>query len=372
MDRYRKDSEPVLTIGERPGSELVFIAGARTLDEVKSMFSNGSMEGDDIQRSLNRILAELGVPLDIDFEKYVFSSEDIKVFAEIFYSLEEFRKGRKEFQALTELHIRIANLFFYTAKCADTCAFEPEFRKKVVKDLLDEAHIHYDHALSEKDGNVNVHANLGFLYLQQGLYDESKAHFEKALEMDDGSLVPHVGLARLLIELGEYDKADNILDKLISLDKKDPRGWFLKGEIIRIKGLWGGAIQMYEHALECDSGFKDALMMRGRVFFERKMYDKAKVVFNQMIHSDDYEPGGWFWKGNTLHTMGKWADALDCVNEALSTDSQMVDAWILKGDIFMGRNVFEEALLAYKNALKIEPDSPVLLEKIEKCQECMY
>lgn len=372
MDRYRRDSEPTLTIGERPGNELEFTAGQTTLEEVKDILLNDGEDIDDIQRTFNRILTELGIPLDIDFKKYIFSPRDMDVFAEIFYSLEELKNQAGEFQKFPDLYLRLANLFFYTAECADISAFEPEFRSKVVNDLLDEAHLCYKNSLSDSGNDHVPLRNLGFLYLHRKMYDESKNNFRKAVEIEEKDFDTCIGLAQLLIEVEDYDKADRILDKSMSLDEEDPRVWFMKAELTRLKGRWGGAIQMYNQALKVDSKFIDAVLMKGKVLFEKEMFNEANIIFNQMINEDDSDPRGWYWKGKALHSMGKWGGALQCVNEALSIDSQIMGAWKLKGDILMGRKVFEEAILAYNNALEIEPGSKLIQDKKKKCEKFLY
>ncbi len=372
LDRYREDSEPILTIGERPGSELEFTAGFTTMEEVKNLFLNDEKDMDEIQSALNKILAELGIPRDIDFKKYIYSPSDIDVFAEIFYSLEELKKQAGEFKELPDLYLRIANLFFYTAECADISAFEPVFRQKVVNDLLDESQICYQISISNSDDDYVHYRNMGFLYLRRRVYDESKKHFRKAIELNEKDVESYIGLARLLIEEEGYPKADKILDKIISLDRNDPRVWFIKGELTRLKGRWGGAIQLYNQTLKRDKSHIDAVLMKGRVLFKREMFDEANIIFNQMINEDDSDPRGWYWKGMTMHSMGKWGGALQCVNEALSIDSQMADAWKLKGDILMERKVFEEARLAYNNALEIKPKSKLVQDRKKKCEAHLY
>lgn len=368
IDRYREESEPVLTIGERPNGELEFSSGDTTHDEIKNLYSEYNDDPEYIQHTLNKILTELGVPRDTDFDKYLFSPRDADIFAEIFYSLEEYKKSGVVYDEDSDLNLRIANLFFYTSHCADISAFEPSFRSRVVEDLSNEARRFYDISLSDTETPAAI-TNLGALLLRRGKYDESRELFENHMELLEERPESMVYLAELYLCMEESDKADRILDRLISDVKDDPQIWFMKGEVIRHQGRWGGAIQMYNQALKLKPGYADAIMMKGRVLMEEDMYDEADIVFNQMIKINDSDPRGWYWKGKAMHHMGKWGGALQCINEALSMDAQILDAWELKGDIIFERKVFEEAAIAYKNALELEPESKILEEKLKGCEE---
>ncbi len=367
-DRYREDSVPTLTIGERPGEELEYMPGEPTLDEVKALL--GDDDPERILHKMNTIMAELGVSKTIDFKNYLFSPKDVLVFSEIFSSFEGMEFPTDGLPELENVYLRLANLFYYDSECADISAFEPKFRTTIVDDLLAQAEKYYKEAITRSQDSTAAR-NLGWLYL--GIEDHSGAeeHFRIALELDENDIDAQIGLAEVLFETGKHDEADEIIDRLITVDRNDPRIWYLKARSTQADGRWGGAVQLYDQAFNKDRNFIDALIMKGRVLIDEGMYEEANRVFDQIIEKDDFNADAWYWKAKVLYITEKWGGALQCIHEALSIDTQMVQGWGLKGDILYEREVYEEAMVAYDNALEIAPDSEEIRKKKETCEKNM-
>ncbi len=359
-DRYREDSVPTLTIGERPGDELEFMPGKPTIDEVENLLNDDNPER--ILSKMNTILAELGISNDINFDNYIFSPKDVKIFSEILYLFESMEHPSDGLRELGDVYLKLANLFYYNAECADISAFEPEFRKSIVEDFLNQAISYYQEALARTQDST-VARNLGLLYLSIPEYSDAEENFRRALGLDENDIKAKVGFAELLFETGEHDTANQIIDKLITQDRDNSRLWYLKAKSTQEDGRWGGAVQLYDQAFNRDRNFTEALIMKGRVLIDEGMYEEANRVFDQLIDKDDFNADAWYWKAKVLYIMEKWGGALQSIHETLSIDSQLLEGWELKGDILFEREVYEEAILAYDNALEIEPDSKDILEK---------
>ncbi len=368
IDRYRADSEPTLSIGERHDGELIFRPGITTSKEVDEL-----LELEDPKRILyrmNLIMAELGLNNTIDFNNYLFSHTDVEIFSKIFTAFEIMEHPPNGLPEQADVYLRLANLFFYTGKCADTSAFEPSFRKKVVKELKDQAEKYYKKAVDLTEDSTPS-TNLGHLYLDMGALSEAEECFKRAIELDETDVEANLGLADYLMRTGDTERADGVIDSLIVNNRNNAKVWYLKGKRTQANGRWGGAVQLYDQAYSKDRNMMEALVLKGRVLLDEGMYDEANWVFDQIIEKNDMDARGWFWKAKTLYIMEKWGGALQCIHEALSIDAQMPGSWELKGDILMEREVFEEALVAYNNALDILPKSKELLRKKEACERSM-
>ncbi len=366
IDRYREDSEPTLTIGERPGDELEYLPGKSIIEEIEQLPD----EHDPAKRiyKMNRTMAELGIPEDIKFNGYIFSPKDVELFFDIFSYFEGMEPPSEGFPELERAYLRLANLFHYTSECADISAFDPGFRKTVVKDLREQAEKYYKEAVDISEDPAPSR-NLGRLYLKDENYSAAEENFRKAISLDQEDIDAHIGLAEVFIETGKHKKADEIIDSLILKDKNNPLIWYLKAERTRMEGRWGGAVQLFEQAYNKDRNFTEALVMKGRVLIDEGMLEEADRFFDQVIEKDEFNASAWYWKSKALYMMEKWGGALQCIHEALSIDSQMVDGWKLKGDILFEREVYEEALVAYNNALEIEPDSESIALKKGACEK---
>lgn len=371
IDRYKKDSEPVLTIGERPGNELEFIPGDKTLDEVKKITEGGmdSMGKSSIYQRLNTIMAEMGVLKEVDFDRYIFSNRDIEVFSEIFYFLDgEDKKGDDE---LYPLLLRMANLLHYTVKKVDDSAFKPALRDELIDDFYNRAERYYERVLEFSEDDPIPLRNRGLLNLYMEDYSKSKEYFSQALEADGSDLEANLGMIKVMLQTGDIEKIEDRLNPLLDSNPEDPEVWFLKGEESRLKGRWGGAIQFYNQALSQDDNYTEAQLMKGKVLEENDMLEKADDIFDLLLDIDDWNEEAWLAKAKALYSLGKWGGSIQCLDEALTIDSQLDEAWELRGDILSDQGLYQEAVAAYENTLKINPELENVVEKKERCEESL-
>jgi len=67
-----------------------------------------------------------------------------------------------------------------------------------------------------------------------------------------------------------------------------------------------------------------------------------------------------FRKGYELYHEGKLDDALAELDESAKVDPDRTETYLLMGDIYERRRMFDEALREYENALKLSPGDKML------------
>lgn len=371
IDRYKEDSEATLRIGDTPDDELEFRKGVDTLTEIKDIQVE-EMDTDDYlqtQKRLNTILAEMGVSNKFEPERYVFSDKDVKIFSEIFYLLEEMEHKFSKQDGNPDLYIKIGNLYFYTGLKADTSAFETKFRKKVKYDLFEEADGYYNFAIESSKDKIVPDRNKGLLNLEIGDIGESKERFETVLNRKPDDFSAKIGLIKTYIKMERFDEAESELNAMLEEHDEKEQIWYLKGEVARLQGRWGAAIQFYNQCLKINFSFEDALLQKCEILLERDMNSQANNAYDEYIKEDKHDPRAWFGKAKALFGMDKWGGAIQCVNETLALDPQIKEAWVTKGDILSERKQYDIALKSYENALKIDPEYQEAKDKLEKTKD---
>ncbi len=371
IDRYKEDSEATLRVGDVPDDELEFFEGKNTLDEIKDIDVE-ELDSDDysrVKKRLNTILSEMGVTNTFEPDIYVFSDKDVKVFSEIFYLLEELEHKFKKPKGEKNLYLKIANLFFYTGMEADTSAFEMSFRDKVKSDLFKEAEGYYSLAIENSTEDVLPDYNKGLLHLEKDEASEAKERFETVLDKELDNYLGRIGLIKCYIRMGDLNKAEKELNKVLENFGESKEIWYLKGEIARLRGRWGGAIQFYNQCLKIDFEFEDALTRKCDILLEKGMYSQSNDIFDEYIKEFKYEPMAWFGKAKALYEMDKWGGAIQCINEALALDPQIKEAWVTKGDILSDKKQYDLAIESYNKALRIDDSYQEAKEKLEKAKD---
>ncbi len=359
-DRSVHRSEPVLTIGGHPDGDLIYRDGEPIMDIVshlKSASREGKMGISEILGRLHDILLDMGVSEDMG--RCFFSPGDFQVFAEIFYVVEDLSdRGGEEHGAL---YRNIAHLLEHTACKSDSPIFSPSFRERIRTDLMSEALRYCDMAGEEDD--IEYLLTRGNILLKMGREDEAKELFENILLMDNKNMDAGVYLARIRIREKDLEGAEGILNDLLDTHGESAMVWYLKGEVMREKGSWGGAVQFYDLAMSKDEGMVEAYTSKARVLLENGMIEEANAVLDTALELDEKSAEAWFLRSNILREMDRWGGAVQCLNEVLDIDPHLGDAWVLKGDILSDRNLFEEAFEAYETALMVAPELKYVIEK---------
>ncbi len=371
MDRYKEDSNPLLGIGERPDGELIYQPGQEVLEEVKSIQVE-DMDEDDyryVERRMNTILAEIGVPKQIDFEKYLFSKAETKVFSELFYKLEAIEKTFSEQSGNASLYLRIANLFHYNYQRADVGLFEPEFREEMKKDYLEKAEGYYQLSSEADDGSIYPLRNRAFLLLDAGDPEKAKEYFQKAVFTGDEDLKTRLGVVEASIKMGELEEAKEDLEPLKEEGEKNPRFWFLKGEIARKEDRWGRAIQFYDNSLENQEGFIPAMLEKADLLRERGWGDDARVFYNNILKLDEENLGALEGMADLYIQKEDHEEAIGWLDEILAIDPQKKDIWVKKAESLRELENYDGAMESYENALKVDSDLKSAIEGKKEIEE---
>ncbi len=369
IDRLRYRSEAVLAIGEHPDGELVYKDGDTVMEEIIELY-NALEKGEEdcyhVISVLSNTLSEMGVSEDMD--DAFFSPSDLKIFSEVFYLVGEIQHKYSDLKTGPELYLNIGNLLKYVGDKADKPDFSPEFREKICQDLWKEAERYYDLAIDVSQDDPLPHLYKGKLLLKMEKISEAKNHFQNALKIDDENNEIKIAYVEALLMEDNLEMAEKFLNEVLDSYPGHAKAWYLKGEELRKKGRWGGALQFYDQAISKNKELTDAYLMKARVLYGNQMTEEANEVLDRSLEiKPTFE--AWYWKGKILYEMGRWGGALQCLNEALDLEPHMEDAWVLKGDILTERDLYEEALEAYENSLEIVPNLKEVIEKRKVCKD---
>lgn len=161
-----------------------------------------------------------------------------------------------------------------------------------------------------------------FYYKEE--YEKSIEYFDKALEIDPKYADAWNNKGAALIRLEKYNEAIECCDKAINIDPNNANAWCNKG--IALSCLWpprfDEAILCYDMAIEIDPSYSknevanalETIYKKG----EKKRKARIKLLFcDKALEIDPKNVGAWNNKGLALNNLGKYNEAIECLDKAL-------------------------------------------------------
>ncbi|CAN5548478.1 hypothetical protein BH11PLA2_BH11PLA2_48270 [soil metagenome] len=176
-------------------------------------------------------------------------------------------------------------------------------------------------ALAGSEFEVDLY--LGKAAYVVGRYAEAEAAFRRAIAVSPNSAFARVRLAVVLTAQNKSDEGGRELEAALAIDPADPVGWYNLGIIRQLKpATLTAAAESYKKAVT--------------------LYPNYFEASNNL--------------GNTLTTLGRYAEAEGAFREAIRAKPNYALAEFNCGVLFAETQKIEEAIAAYRRSLAIRPD----------------
>lgn len=235
--------------------------------------------------------------------------------------------------------------------------------------------------------NAHIWNEIGNVYFNSGAFDRAMAAFNKAIELDPEYGRPYGNLALAYSNHGRYPEAIPLYKKSIELlGSKEEKAvaWNGLGNAYRRLGDSDSAIVAYQLAdrLDLDSGDTEKVLGEdpdqldstdphawnelGLVYTNTGACDRAIYAYRKAI---ELAPGfGWPYSNLALafSHQGRYTEAIPLCRKSIELfggDKEKAVSWNRLGDIYRHLNDRENAVVAYQNAVELDPENVTLLTR---------
>ena len=175
-------------------------------------------------------------------------------------------------------------------------------------------------------------------------FTAAKEVFEKAATIIPDSSEVHNHLGNVAANLNDYDTALDEFHKMLIIDPEDGEAYFALGSVYILKDEQVKALESFHQAEKL--GYHTVMMYKimADIFLDRDDMPQALRYINRAIQEDPLEGQLRLAKAGMLVGDGKYAEALECLDEMEKILPEVFEVYDLRSQIYCGLKRYDEAL----------------------------
>ena len=187
---------------------------------------------------------------------------------------------------------------------------------------------------------------------------KSTQQFREAVSINMGHLGVLQGYGVILCEQEHFKEAEVFLEAAIDVDTESALNWALLGLLFDLKDEKISALKNYKLSkklLKCESLTNVRMMLIDYLLGLHQHKLASRVLLDESVnYGVQQKPPSLFLRFARLYMQTrKYENMAYNITEALTAETNNVDAWILKGDMHYLQKQFTEAESAYERAILV-------------------
>ncbi|MDG1988067.1 MAG: tetratricopeptide repeat protein, partial [Halieaceae bacterium] len=199
--------------------------------------------------------------------------------------------------------------------------------------------------------------NLGLALQSLSFFDEAAQSFREAIDLVPYYTEALLNLAAIQFETGDLDKCVITLNRTIELNPNLAEIYFIKGNVFRNRGAYQDAVDQFYKALEIDSchfaalsNLSEVLLKCGKSAESLKVAERAIAINPSELRAPHNN------RGAALKELGRYSEALVSYKKAIEIEPESGEGYYNISIILANLCKFDEALSYYEMAIAARPD----------------
>lgn len=224
----------------------------------------------------------------------------------------------------------------------------------------------YKNAVSAYDAAIKIDPAFAPAYLGKGRAQlegspsdpvKAELNFQKALELDPQLHEALIELANVSLAREDFEAALDYVDQLEDVSPPSALIETIRARAYLLQGKDKLALGAIEKANRLDITSLEVYKLWGKILQANGQYSDSLEPLNTYFTYIEDDPEAEVLLAKARSASGDLDSAFETVNKVLSTDSKMVSALIVRGEIYLQQGELELAAKDFNNALLLEPRS---------------
>jgi tetratricopeptide (TPR) repeat protein len=232
---------------------------------------------------------------------------------------------------------------------------------------LDEAMDNIEKYLQETPGDARVWYNKGLVLYDMGDKAGAMEAWDKSLSLNNDFDMVWYRKALLLGEQNQYEGEIEFLTRFLNRNEQDLRGWYELGEANRKLGLaatdqgqqqryFGAAVTAYDRALNIQRTDTQTWMMKTTCLNALGRYNEALECIEFLERYDKQNAEVFFQKGIAQDGLGDQLASTDSFAKTLKLDENHAGAYYRRGILLAELEQYAKAVDHFDKVLALNPD----------------
>lgn len=216
--------------------------------------------------------------------------------------------------------------------------------------------------------NVLLFSNLGLVQREMGSNDKAIESYSYALNLSPFAIPILLDRASLYMTIGKSDHAYLDYCQVLDKDKKNEEALLMRAYIYVTRRDYLAARIDYSTLLTTNPLHYNGRLGLVTLLQKEGKFKEAIDGINLMINSNLNDAPLYVVRADIEKDMGHADLALIDLDEAIKLDKDLVDAYLLRGTVYLNQNKKVLAKSDFEKALKLGVSATELYQQLEKCK----
>lgn len=176
-----------------------------------------------------------------------------------------------------------------------------------------------------------------------------------AYRQEDGRIWLAIGLAQS--SLGQAEEARQAFESATRFDPWNRRAYVGLANLARQSGDWSAAVAAQRQVVRIAPDDLVAWTELSEAYLRAGRRERALASADRAVELFSTSGDAWFIKGAALHALKRDREAIEILKKGLTLQPRRPAwGWAWLGDIYYARGLYPEAIAAFREALRLEPD----------------
>jgi len=199
------------------------------------------------------------------------------------------------------------------------------------------------------------------IYITQKNWDAAIVLLKQVIEKDESKIENYLRLGELYYQQQDTSAALVQFLRTVELFPEDFRGYFSLGRVYFQQAEWTAAEHYLKKSIALNQRFEFGWIWLGFVYVRANRLQDAEDHYRKAVELFPNTSRLHYFMGSILHQQKKSEEAIQYLAKSLELDQENVDAMGALAMIYDDKKIYHKSDSLYQEALKIEPDDPLLL-----------